>query len=312
MSDRHAIPVPDLRVLAPDRGRMGAVLILAALMIGAAWLPDLPDLARRGLIAAGLSVIIVAGGMVVNRRMQERARTTARQLLAGIIERDAAPGVVTDGDGLVHARNAAARARFGATGGETLAALLRGLLANPSALLLRLQSRARIEGAAQEDVAIRGGRLRLAVHRLGENGFLWRMEELAQRAGAPGQVHRERAQVVRLGVEVPEPAGVGLDVLDAEVVLVACAGAGRAGRQGSEEEDGVGRAQRGRCAPRDAAAGLGEPEAVGVVLGGGPGLAGAVEVAHGVVTASADTSASKAMEAAPTSTLLRTTNLRSW
>ena len=52
MSDRHAIPVPDLRVLAPDRGRMGAVLILAAMMIGAAWLPDLPDLARRGLIAA--------------------------------------------------------------------------------------------------------------------------------------------------------------------------------------------------------------------------------------------------------------------
>ncbi|MCB1364392.1 MAG: response regulator [Rhodobacteraceae bacterium] len=215
MSDRHAIPVPDLRVLAPDRGRMGAVLILAALMIGAAWLPDLPDLARRGLIAAGLSVIIVAGGMVVNRRMQERARTTARQLLAGIIERDAAPGVVTDGDGLVHARNAAARARFGATGGETLAALLRGLLANPSALLLRLQSRARIEGAAQEDVAIRGGRLRLAVHRLGENGFLWRMEELAQRAGAPGQ-----AETLPIAALVVSRTGAILSMNDAARDLV--------------------------------------------------------------------------------------------
>ncbi|MFV0513080.1 MAG: ATP-binding protein [Jhaorihella sp.] len=187
MSDRHAIPVPDLRVSAPDRGRTGAALLLAAALIGGAWLPDLPELVRRGLIAAGLSVIIVTAGMALNRRIQDRTRANVKQLLAGIIERDAAPGVVTDGDGLVHARNAAARTRFGSGGGETLAALLRGLLANPSPLLFRLQSRARAEGAAQEDVAIRGGRLRLAVHRLGENGFLWRMEDLPDRSEAPGR-----------------------------------------------------------------------------------------------------------------------------
>ena len=183
MISRQASPMFELRVSAPELARVVMAVFGGAGCLGLGVLAGLPDLAAHGLIAAGLTLMLVALFMVTRARVQTRARSLASQLLAGFIEKDAAPSFVTDVDGAVHARNDAALARFISTQSDTLAGTLRSIFANPSAVLYRLQARARIDGAAREDVPTRKGHIRLAVHCLGLQGFLWRIEEMPERAG---------------------------------------------------------------------------------------------------------------------------------
>ncbi|MCA0873728.1 response regulator [Seohaeicola saemankumensis] len=114
-----------------------------------------------------------------------RAAALTTDLLAGFIEKDAAPSFVADEDGAILTRNAAAADRFSDSGDATLAATLRSVFANPQAVLYRLQCRSRIGGNAREDVITRRGHVRLAVHRLGDNGYLWRVEDVPDRSGGP-------------------------------------------------------------------------------------------------------------------------------
>ncbi|MCP5037586.1 MAG: response regulator [Rhodobacteraceae bacterium] len=52
-----------------------------------------------------------------------------------------------------------------------------------------MQNKAQISGSAREDVVMRRGHLRLSVHLIGKNGFLWRLEDTADRgpSGRPGE-----------------------------------------------------------------------------------------------------------------------------
>jgi two-component system, cell cycle sensor histidine kinase and response regulator CckA len=77
--------------------------------------------------------------------------------------------------------------RFGDCSGQTLSRALGDLFANPAAVLYRLQTRAMSVGSAREDVVTRRGHVRLSVHRVGEDSFLWRLEEMVDRsAGGRG------------------------------------------------------------------------------------------------------------------------------
>jgi len=160
--------------------------MLAAMLIGAAWLFFLPGLAQRGLAAAGATLVLVSGLMVARGKVAQRAHSAAIGLMTGFMAKDASPSFVADDDGVVHARNAAADLRFVGVDSETLAGTLRVVFANPSAVLYRLQSRARLDGSASENVVTRQGNVRLAVHQLGADGFLWRIEEMPDR-GQPGR-----------------------------------------------------------------------------------------------------------------------------
>ncbi len=186
MIGRQATPVFELRVTLPELARVGAVVLLGAGALAVGLLAGVSELLSRGLLAGGATLMLVALLMVLRARMQTRARYLASQLLAGFIEKDAAPSFVTDEDGAVHARNDAANIRFIDTRSDTLAGTLRAIFANPSAVLYRLQARARIDGAAREDVVTRNGHMRLAVHRLGEQGYLWRIEEMPDRGQGRG------------------------------------------------------------------------------------------------------------------------------
>lgn len=183
MITRQTAPMFELRVTPPEMARVVVVVVFALGCLVAGMFAGVGDLAARGLIAGGVTLMLVALLMVLRGRVQARAHDLASQLLAGFIEKDAAPSFVTDEDGAVHASNDAARARFSSTQSKTLAGTLRAIFSNPSAVLYRLQCRARIEGAAREDVVTRQGQMRLAVHRLGEQGFLWRIEEMPDRSG---------------------------------------------------------------------------------------------------------------------------------
>jgi two-component system cell cycle sensor histidine kinase/response regulator CckA len=184
MIGRPNSPVPDLRVSAPETARLAAMMLLAVMMCSASWVFGWPDWVARGLIAVGLTLVAVAVLMALQARVRLRARALATDLLTGFIEKDASPSFVADDDGVIHARNAAAARRFADAEKETLAGTLRAVLANPSAVLFRLQSRAHAVGAAQEDVITRRGHVRLAVHQMHGGSFLWRVEDIAERSSS--------------------------------------------------------------------------------------------------------------------------------
>jgi two-component system cell cycle sensor histidine kinase/response regulator CckA len=173
----------DPTVEAPELVRVTLVVLVGAGCLATGLLFGFQELVARSLISGGATLLLVALLMALRTSVQGRARKMAAGLLTGFIEKDAVPSFVTDTDGAVHASNDAARTRFSGTQSATLAGTLRAIFANPSAILYRLQCRARIDGAAREDVVTRSGQLRLAVHRLGEQGFLWRIEEMPDRAG---------------------------------------------------------------------------------------------------------------------------------
>ncbi|CRL11319.1 ATP-binding protein [Phaeobacter italicus] len=181
MNGRRTSPVPELRVYTPEHARLAAVLVLSAMVITAPWVLNTPEWITRGLIAVGLTLVAVALLMLIQARTRLKARAMATELLTGFIDKDATPTFVTDEDGVVHASNGAAAKRFEDGDTETLAGTMRSILANPSAVLFRLQSRARVEGAAREDIVTRRGHVRLAVHQMQGGSFLWRVEEIADR-----------------------------------------------------------------------------------------------------------------------------------
>ncbi|MDC0656714.1 ATP-binding protein [Leisingera sp. SS27] len=182
MSGRLESSVPELRVYAPEHARLAATLLLAVMLMAAPWILPLPHWMDRGFVMVGLTLAAVAALLVVQARMRLNARAMAAELLTGFIEKDATPSFVTDGDGVIHACNGAAIKRFEDASRETLAGSLRSILANPSAVLYRLQSRARVDGAAREDIVTRRGHVRLAVHQMSGGSFLWRVEDILERS----------------------------------------------------------------------------------------------------------------------------------
>ncbi|MCB2109981.1 MAG: response regulator [Defluviimonas sp.] len=140
----------------------------------------LTALAGAGALAATAALV---RGIV---RARDGAERRFRAQIARFVEADAAPSFSTDAEGRIDSLNRAARNRFGACDEATLAHTLGELFANPRAILARLQYRAEARGFASEDLVTRRGHLRLAVHRMGEGGFLWRLEDMAER-GAGGR-----------------------------------------------------------------------------------------------------------------------------
>ncbi|WP_113911337.1 hypothetical protein [Roseovarius dicentrarchi] len=99
-----------------------------------------------------------------------------------MIEHDAAASIVTGPDGAILCCNAAAQRSYNAQQFDTLGGALQPLIANPGALLFRLQTRAGVRGSAHEDVVTGTGHVRLSVHRTGTGNLLWRIEKSADLA----------------------------------------------------------------------------------------------------------------------------------
>ncbi|WP_421705073.1 ATP-binding protein [Aliiroseovarius sp.] len=124
--------------------------------------------------------------------MARRFRHAQKELfrtVSAFVEHDAAPSFTTDADGQIGYQNLAAVERFGGKDGETLISALGDLFASPAAVLYRLQNKAQAKGAAREDVVLRRGHMRLSVHLVGEDGYLWRLEDMGDRgpAGRTGE-----------------------------------------------------------------------------------------------------------------------------
>nr|WP_234990425.1 PAS domain-containing sensor histidine kinase [Aquimixticola soesokkakensis] len=178
--DKSLAPGPVTRV-ALRLDRRATVLALAggALLIAGLLVPP---------ATLGLLLFCVGGCLVwtaaVARLLAQRHRAVRRRfyaLISSFVEHDASPSFTTDIDGVIGYQNPAATMRFGGQGGETLLRILGQSFASPAATLYRLQTRAQAKGSAREDVITRHGHLRISVHATGEDGFLWRLEDIIDR-----------------------------------------------------------------------------------------------------------------------------------
>lgn len=165
-------------LLAPKMIYLG---VFAVVLLGASFFVPDPVFGLL-LMASGMTLafvtLIVRGIKYLHQRQQDSIYKSVSEFVAN----DASPSFVTDKQGEVGFLNSAAKDRFSDCQGKSLAHVLRDLFANPSAVLFRMQNKAQAMGAAREDVVTRRGHIRLAVHQIAGEGFLWRLEELAERS----------------------------------------------------------------------------------------------------------------------------------
>jgi len=166
------------RAAIPRAGRLVVIAVLAASLILYAIVWSSGQIVIWALaLGASLSfAVLVLAGIDGTRAVISRR---ASKMLAEFIENDAAASFVADADGALLSGNPAARRRFAPTFGDTVAATLRGIFADPSGVLYRLQMLARDKGSAREDIVTRSGPVRLSVQYLRDNRFLWRIEDIA-------------------------------------------------------------------------------------------------------------------------------------
>lgn len=141
---------------------------------------------RDSLTETALSMVGATFGFMalmiwgLNRNRQRILQKLLRAV-SGFVENDAAPSFVTDQDGAIRYLNAAGAKRFEQVLGQPFGTVLKDQFATPSAVLFQLQDRALIKGAAREDLVSRRGHIRLSVHVIGKEAFLWRIEDIAER-----------------------------------------------------------------------------------------------------------------------------------
>jgi two-component system cell cycle sensor histidine kinase/response regulator CckA len=181
VNSRHMPFLPYLQTHSPDGSRFAAVIGLAC-ALGAFGVFAAPaGLIAQTMTATAATVLAVTAAFALRGSALRGPGRTSVDDLAAFIQKDTSPSFVTDEDGRIFTRNTVADIRFADTESETLAGTLRIMFANPSAVLYRLQCRARLKGAAREDIVTRRGHVRLAVHLIGESQFLWRVEDMPER-----------------------------------------------------------------------------------------------------------------------------------
>jgi two-component system cell cycle sensor histidine kinase/response regulator CckA len=174
-----------------------AVLLALGLAFLGIWAAGVPGLGPvAGL--AGLAVLIATGVLAGLRWLAERRAADERLGSFALMGADSAPCFSTDGEGRTVLRNAAAAARFGVAA-EGVAEALGQVTLFPGSLLTRLLEEARRDGAARQDVPTAEGVLRLAVHRSGEDRFLWRVDTFGLPGADTPAAPRPEAPVGRTG-----------------------------------------------------------------------------------------------------------------
>ena len=168
---------------------------VAAAMLGAALLSSGAEW-RIGLAIGGLGVLLSVAALAYAARRDRNGRHAEADRTLAMVATDPAAVCLTDEDRIILGANPAAGRTFGPVGGRGLGTVMADRFASPGAVLRRLQARAVLDGAAQEDVTIGNGRARLSVHRLPEGQLLWRYDEFA---GAAAGLSGEQAPLITVG-----------------------------------------------------------------------------------------------------------------
>ena len=179
MTITEQVFVPIRRAASRMLPQAGIVLCAATVFLVAAFMvapgPERYLILLVAAILGGAAIWIVA--------IWYFSRLTSAHSAASVqdlIRHDAAACIVTGHDGDVVYANDAADRSYEARKHDTLASVLQPLIANPGALLYRLQTRAGARGSAHEDFVTGAGHVRLSVHRAGGQMLIWRIEKSAE------------------------------------------------------------------------------------------------------------------------------------
>ncbi len=185
MSNPALSPKPMARLASGLAPRAGLIFVVSLAVLGGAFVMPEPVIGLAMLVI-GLTFMWVSGLVWFKAKRLKKMRSQLHKTISGFVELDASPSFTTNADGVIGYQNKAALERFGSHDGDTLLKALGDLFASPAATLFRLQNRAQAKGAAREDVVMRRGHLRLAVHQIGDDGYLWRLEDIADKTGSRG------------------------------------------------------------------------------------------------------------------------------
>lgn len=163
--------------------RLGT-LVLVAVLFGVLAVTSADLTLQRALFAACLSLLLLSCALMAIAQQHGRRRSKTIAALDGFIEDDSSATFLVDAQGEVLSSNSAARKRFEPDLDPALSRTLRNTFANPSGIIFRLQTRADQDGAAREDLITRRGHIRLAVHGVGPEIYLWRLEDVPTAAQA--------------------------------------------------------------------------------------------------------------------------------
>ncbi|MEO6301067.1 MAG: ATP-binding protein [Paracoccaceae bacterium] len=159
-----------------------ALTAVAGVYLAVGWQTSQPHL-RDATAFGGLTFLFLIMGLWFAPGMARLAARRRLAVMVRLVGHDATPCLMADKHGQILYQNESAAARFGAGNGETMIAALAEHFASPAAVLYRLQNRAATVGAGREDVVTRRGHIRLSVHRVAHDHFLWRLEEFQDRSG---------------------------------------------------------------------------------------------------------------------------------
>ncbi|MFT5744190.1 MAG: two-component system cell cycle sensor histidine kinase/response regulator CckA [Paracoccaceae bacterium] len=159
----------------PILAMLGATAFAASFVL-------LDTMAVLGAQVAGATLLALAAlSAVMNTRKKSHHDVMVRTV-SGFVENDTTPSFMTDPDGEITYKNPAACERFHEHAVDTLGQAFMDLFANPAAVLFRLQSKAHALGSAREDIVTRRGHVRLTVNQIDASAYLWRLEDLGDKA----------------------------------------------------------------------------------------------------------------------------------
>ena len=160
------------------------VLVIAFASFAAAAIVS-PVTLRLALVIAGIILSVFALSMIMQRGSGRLRRTRLDAAAVKLIAHDADYAFLTRAAGDVRYANPIATNRFGNCIGHPLTDVLGAILANPEAVLCRLQKSAAETGASKEDIVTCHGHFRLGVSLVGDDCCLWRLDDLGEMPTAP-------------------------------------------------------------------------------------------------------------------------------
>ena len=128
-------------------------------------------------VAGGVTVVCFAVGIIWIEGAGIKRIYPARAAMKKVVEHDPDHAFLTDADGNVVAWNKHASDKFGDVEGKSIGGLFTSILVNPDVALFRLLEDADTFGSGKEDIVTRSGHYRLILTKVGEDTYLWRLEE---------------------------------------------------------------------------------------------------------------------------------------
>ena len=160
---------------APSGVRLLSLVFIGALLSLSPVVDLLPEVWHTGFMVAGISLLATGLLVVLRGKIADYMARQSVKAMAVFAEQDLFPCVIANAQGDILTANSEARIQVQAFPGGRLEQCLRSLVANPPAVLLRLQSRAEIFGKAREDVVTVGSTIPVSVFDVGNGRFCWKI-----------------------------------------------------------------------------------------------------------------------------------------